>query len=94
MEIRRTRWATRQRSAAERKVIRRSNVPVTAGLFVTADPGESASPEHLEQIAKAWSIQADAFDAATEQINAGKFKTILEVNVFIDAEVKSAAPPK
>ena len=63
-------------------------------IMVLADPAESAPPEHLQQFAKAWSAKAAAFDAATKQIKAGKLKTILAVNDFIDAEMKKAQPPK
>jgi hypothetical protein len=63
-------------------------------MIVIADPAESAPPEHLQQFAMAWSTKAAAFDAATARVKAGKFKTILEVNDFIDGESKKSKPAK
>jgi hypothetical protein len=57
-------------------------------VVVIADPVESAPAEHLQQLAKGWSAKTTAIDAATEQVRAGKLKTILEVNDFVDAEMK------
>jgi hypothetical protein len=45
----------------------------------------------LKQFAKSWFALAYAIDAATEQVNAERLRTIREVNDYIDRETKKHA---
>lgn len=58
-------------------------------LVVLGEP--SAEPEHLKQFARAGKARAAAIDAATEQVIAGKLRTVGEINDYLDAAMKAAA---
>lgn len=55
-------------------------------IVVIADPVQSAPPEHLEHYRKIWSATSAVIDNATEQVRAGKLKSILEINNYVKAE--------
>jgi hypothetical protein len=60
-------------------------------IFVATDAGAQAEPEHLAMFAASTNNTADIVRAATKEIEAGHFHTILEVNQFIDDQRKRAA---
>jgi hypothetical protein len=57
-------------------------------IMVLADPVDDAPPEHLRKFAEGWSIMASAIDATTEQVRAGKLRTILAVNDYFAVQRK------
>jgi hypothetical protein len=63
-------------------------------VVVISDPVETGTPEQLRKFAEGWTAMAAAIDATTEQVNAGKLRTFVEVNDYFDAQMKAMEGPK